>query len=306
MEPNQVSVSALISAYSRGYHAAHDEPKIFDDFLALQLFTSDETAMFQRNLAEALKFFDPERAALCSDEASALGWFVRLQGGPITLSRSRYVENCLNVAVLEGVRQYIILGAGMDTFAFRRLDLMRQLQVFEVDHPGTQANKRERLARLRWEIPPQLTFVPLDFNHASLSAVLRQTRFDPQALTMVSWLGVTYYLSRNAVVGTLRELAALAPAGSTVIFDYMDRDAFAPERAATRALRQQAAMRQSGEPMQTGFDPATLPSELADVGLQLCEDLGPAEIEARFFAGRDDGFHAFEHVHFARAQVISE
>jgi methyltransferase (TIGR00027 family) len=306
MEPNQVSVSALIGAYSRGYHAAHDEPKIFDDFLALQLFTPDETAMFERNLAEALKFFDPARAALCSDVASAIAWFVRLQGGPITLSRSRYVEDRLDSAVLEGVKQYVILGAGMDTFAFRRPELMRQLQVVEVDHPGTQHNKRERLARLRWEIPSQLTFVALDFNHASLSAALRQTRFDPQALTMVSWLGVTYYLSRKAVFGTLRELAALAPAGSIVIFDYMDLDAFVPERAAPRALRQQAATRQSGEPMQTGFDPATLAVELAAVGLQLCEDLGPAEIEARFFAGRADGFHAFEHVHFAAAEVVSD
>jgi O-methyltransferase involved in polyketide biosynthesis len=143
----------------------------------------------------------------------------------------------------------------------------------------------------------------LDFNHASLSAALRQTRFDPQVLTMVSWLGVTYYLSRKAVFGTLREIAALAPAGSTVIFDYMDSAAFVPERAATRALRQQAATRQSGEPMQTGFDPTTLAGELSDVGLRLCEDLEPAEIEVRFFAGRADGFHAFEHVHFARAQV---
>lgn len=108
MEENQVSLTALISAYARAYHAMHDSPKIFHDFLAYHLFTDEEFTNLGRNLAEALKFFDPERAASCPDQASALAWVMRTQSSPIILSRARYTEDCLETAVEQGVQQYVI------------------------------------------------------------------------------------------------------------------------------------------------------------------------------------------------------
>src|SRR5438552_1080966 len=108
MEPEQVSVSARIAAFVRAYHATHDDPKIFDDNLAIQLFTPEDLAMFSTNLARALQFFDPERAAQCPDQPSALAAFIRAQSGPITLSRARYAEDALEAAIAQGARQYVI------------------------------------------------------------------------------------------------------------------------------------------------------------------------------------------------------
>ncbi|BCU81654.1 putative S-adenosyl-L-methionine-dependent methyltransferase YktD [Polycladomyces abyssicola] len=303
MEENQVSLTALISAYARAYHAMYDSPKIFNDFLAYHLFTDEEFTNMGRNLAGALKFFDPERAASCPDQETALAWVMRTQSTPITLSRARYTEDSLETAVKQGVQQYVILGAGMDTFAFRRPEMLRQLQVFEVDHPATQALKRHRLSRLGWEYPAQLHFVPVDFTKESLVTALKRSSYDQHTLSFFSWLGVTYYLTRDVVFDTLRSLTDIAPVGSTIIFDYLDTDAFVPERAAKRVQRMQEIVRRAGEPMKTGFDPSTLAADLASIGLHLHENLGPSDIEARYFQGRTDGYHAFEHVHFAWAVI---
>jgi methyltransferase (TIGR00027 family) len=298
-----LSFTALLTAYARAYHATHDELKIFDDFLAHHLFTEEERTYFGQGLAESLKFLDPERAAACPDQATALAWYMRLQGGPVTLSRSRYTEDSLETAVRQGVRQYVILGAGLDTFAFRRPEMLKQLQVFEIDHPATQAFKRQRLSKLGWEIPAQLHWVPVDFAKENLATALDRSAYDPQALSFFSWLGVTYYLTRDVVFATLQAIADSTPAGSTVMFDYFDTDAFVPEKAATRMQRMQAIVRGVGEPIQTGFDPSTLAADLASLGLRLHENLSPSDIEGRYFQGRTDGYHAFQHAHFARAGV---
>ncbi len=303
MEEGKASLTALLTAYARAYHATHDAPKIFDDFLAARWYTEGERAYLEHNLAASLQLLDPERAAACPDEATALAWYMRLQGGPITLSRSRYTEDSLETAVRQGVRQYVILGAGLDTFAFRRPELLRQLCVFEIDHPATQAFKRQRLAELGWAIPAQLYFVPVDFAQENLAEALKRSVYDRRAASFFSWLGVTYYLTRDVVFATLRAITEVAAAGSTIMFDYFDTDAFVPERAATRMQRMQAIVRQAGEPIQMGFDPSTLAGDLAALGLRLHEDLGPSDIERRYFQGRTDGYRAFEHVHFAWAVV---
>jgi methyltransferase (TIGR00027 family) len=303
MQANRPSLTALMNTYIRAYHAMHDTPKIFDDFLAYPLLTEEEHTFLGQNLAESLKFFDPERAAECPDQATALAWVIRLQSGPIILTRAHYTEERLETAIKQGVRQYVILGAGMDTFAFRQPELVRQLQVFEVDHPVTQAFKRQRLAELGWAHPPQLHFLPVDFTKENLAAALERAAFDPRTLSFFSWLGVTYYLSREVVFATLRAIADVAPVGSNIVFDYMDADAFVPERAAKPVQLMHEIVRFAGEPMKAGFDPSALAADLARVGLHLHETLSPADIERRYFQGRTDGFHAFEHVHFASAAV---
>ena len=122
-------------------------------------------------------------------------------------------------------------------------------------------------------------------------------------MSFFSWLGVTYYLTRAVVFDTLRAVAAVAPAGSVIVFDYMDADAFRPGRAARRVQLLQAIARQVGEPMQAGFDPIELAADLDRAGFRLEENLDPAAIEARYFQQRADEYHAFEHVHFAGATV---
>lgn len=296
MQERQAGITALVTAYARAYHATHDAPLIFDDFMADRLYTPEERASFNHHLAASVAAVDPDLAVMQPDEATALAAVMQLLHAPVTLSRSRYAEESLEAS---GATQYVILGAGFDTFAFRRPDLLARLDVFEVDHPVTQAMKRQRTAG--WETPPRLHFVPVDFRQDDFRAALPQAGFDPDRPTFVSWLGVTYYLPRETVIGTLAAIQQIAPPGSEMVFDYMDADAFIPEKTARRMQIMQAGARMVGEPMQTGFDPAALAGDLEAVGFALAENLAPADIQARYFAGRDDRYRAFEHVHFARA-----
>jgi methyltransferase (TIGR00027 family) len=304
MEAKPVSRTAMGTAFMRAYHAAHDHPKIFDDFLAQHMITEEELRESEARHLKAFEKFDPERAASYADRRLALATWMQSAGAPaIVLGRARYNEDNLEQAVRAGVKQYVILGAGMDTFAFRRPDLVEQLSVFEVDQPATQAHKRQRLLRLGREQPERLHFIPVDFSREDLAATLRRSSYDPQAPSFFSWLGVTYYLTREALLGTFAAIAEVAPPGSSVIFDYLDTEAFVPERAARRVSIMVEIVKKVGEPMITGFEPSALAEDLAGVGLRLIEDLGPDEIQTRFFAERTDGYQACEHAHFAWAVV---
>jgi methyltransferase (TIGR00027 family) len=303
MPENQVSITALITAFARAYHSKYDSPKIFDDFLAPKLFTPEEQAYFGQNLAKSLEFFDPEFAASCPDQVTALARVMQIQNAPVTLSRSRYTEDSLETAVKQGVQQYVILGAGLETFAFRRPEMVKQLRIFEVDHPATQNYKKQRIAQLGWNIPEQLHFVPVDFSKDNPATALRESGYDPRKSSFFSWLGVTIYLTRQAVLDTLQAIAGMAPAGSIVIFDYLDTDAFIPERTEKSIQLMQEMVRRAGEPIKTGFDPETLARELATLGLHLEENLEPSVIEAHYFKGRTDDYHAKAHFHFGRAIV---
>ncbi|MFC4075945.1 class I SAM-dependent methyltransferase [Salinithrix halophila] len=299
MKENQVSLTAIMTAYLRAYHATNDAPKIFDDFLAERLIPEERRALIEQGFSHALLMNDSERNAASSDQTTnALPHLLQAMGLPHVLSRSRYTEDTLEQAVKQGVEQYVILGAGMDTFAFRRPDLLSQIQVFEVDHPATQAFKRERLAELAWETPSNLYFVPVDFTKESLADALQGTSYDRQIKSFFSWLGVTMYLTRSEVFATLRSITKVAPVSSTVIFDY-----FVPEVTASPLKERQEALRKIGEPLQTTFDPSTLAFELESLGLRLHEDVSPSDIQERYFQSRTDGYCASKHVRFARAVV---
>lgn len=294
MEVNQVSRSALVNAYARGYHAEYDNPKIFNDFLSYRILTEEE-----RDSIEQM-FLAHTPISLFPDKASALAWFMQIfAGNPICLSRARFTEDRLEDAVKKGVKQYVILGAGMDTFAFRRPDLLKQIQVFEVDHPATQVFKRQRINELGWDQLSQLKFIPMDFTKDNLFEELRRSSFDLHAPTFFSWLGVTYYLPNDIVFATFRLIADSTSKGNMIVFDYLDKEAFIPEKAAPRVQILLRSVKQEGEPMKAGFDPLTLSDNLARLGLHLHEDLSPWDIQMRYFMGRSDHYRAAEHTHLA-------
>jgi methyltransferase (TIGR00027 family) len=226
-----------------------------------------------------------------------------LASAATVLSRARYAEEALAKAVGQGVRQYVILGAGMDTFAFRCRHMLERLEVFEIDHPATQAYKRSRIAGLGWEIPAQLHLVSLDFTKDDLDKALKRAPYDPRALTFFSWLGVTYYLSRDAVFDTLRAVVGISPRGSTVVFDYLHPDMYSTGKTAERVKALMDSVQSLGEPLKTGFDPSTLDSDLAGIGLGLQENLTPSDIQQLYFEGRADGYRASQYIHFALAEV---
>jgi methyltransferase (TIGR00027 family) len=197
--------------------------------------------------------------------------------------RNRYAEDKLAEAVSRGVQQYVLLGAGLDTFAHRNPHA--GLRVFEVDHPETQKWKRQLLITNQLPHPAQLRYVPVDFERQSLAEQLERSGLDRAAPTVFAWLGVVIYLTHSAFRATL-DLIATFPAGSGVVMDYaLPNDALPPEELATRDLLA-TRVASIGEPFQLFFTPAEIAAELA--AFSCVEDLGPTELNARYFAHRTD------------------
>jgi len=305
MREDQISRTALFTAFSRGYHDSNDYPLIFSDPLAFSLLSTDEQSSIKALLLASLSSANPCAAAAFADPRSALRWMMQSgAAASILLSRAQYAEECLEQSMESGVCQYVMLGAGLDSFAYRRPELAEKLVLFEIDHPATQAHKRQRLTELGWSQPANLHYVPVDFNNQRLSVRLGESFFDPRVPTFFSWLGVTYYLPRQVVLATLGEITRVAPSSSSIVFDYLAKEAFEPEKCAPRVQRMLNHVESLGEPMQTGIDPQTLAAELATTGFELQENLCPWDIHNRWFMGRTDHYRACEHAYFAHARIV--
>jgi methyltransferase (TIGR00027 family) len=199
------------------------------------------------------------------------------------VARSRYAEDNLARAVSQGVTQYVLLGAGLDTFAHR--NPYPHLRVFEVDHPATQQWKRELLQTGRLPAPANLTYVPVDFECQSLPEQLRSAGFDPRAPAFFAWLGVVPYLTLEAFRCTINFITA-QPHGSGVVLDYSQPRSALPflERLAHDSLASRVQL--AGEPFQLFFTPSEIAAELTSLPNR--EDLGSDEINTRYFANRSD------------------
>jgi methyltransferase (TIGR00027 family) len=300
MEVDRHSWTAVMAAAIRAYHAAEPGPRIFEDTLADLLLTRDERQTYERVVSESLRRLDPALADKYSDPTGIMYHGMRAGAGPaLILSRARYVEEALGRAVDGGVQQYVIVGAGLDTFALRWREPADRLQVFEIDHPATQAFKRERLRHASLAEPAHLHFVPADLERESVSDALARTAHEPTRTSFFAWPGVTMYLTRDAIMATLRSVRSASSIGSELVFDYFEPQAFAVDAPLrVRSTVQRAG--QQGEPMLSGFDSSRLPSDLKSVGFRLVEDLGPSEIQGSLLNGAD-GFCAGEYWHLARA-----
>jgi methyltransferase (TIGR00027 family) len=263
------SHTAYRVAVSRAAHQLLDEPRVLEDRIALAIVGAAAVAGIR---AAPLRFRVPPARHLRA----------------FLVARSRVAEEALEQALRRGVRQYVVLGAGLDTFAYRNPYPAADLRVFEVDHPATQAWKRRQLEAAGIAPPESLRFVPVDFESELLQERLASGGFRADAPAFFSWLGVSMYLTRQAVLGTLGYVASL-PRGSGIVFDYALPPASMSlvRRLAMRALLQRVAA--AGEPWKTFFEPRELTRELQALGFALLEDLGPEELNARFFRDRTDG-----------------
>ena len=251
MESGKPSVTAYSAAVYRAAHQLVDGGRILTDPIAVRIVGGQQT--------EILHGQDVPVRRLMRHFVAA---------------RSRFAEDHLARAYRNGVRQLVILGAGLDTFAYR--NPYEDLRVFEVDFPSTQAWKRERLTESGIEIPPTVTYVPVDFEHQTLASELV---LNPGP-AFFAWLGVVPYLTRAAFDTTIDYVAARA--GNEVVFDYADPpESLTPQR---QALHDERASRVSrlGEPWRTYFDPSELAAALTAKGLTEIEDLGPAQQAARY------------------------
>jgi methyltransferase (TIGR00027 family) len=202
-------------------------------------------------------------------------------------ARSRFSEDTLAACVGRGVRQVVVLGAGLDTFSLRNPHAGQGVRVFEVDYPATQAWKRERLKQAGLAIPPSLTFAPVDFERQSLADGLNAAGFQAELPAFFQWLGVTPYLTRQAITTTLDFVAHLPE--SEVVFDYaIPFDHFPPDRRAeVMAIAESAAAR--GEPWLSLFDPAEMSALLQGRRFAETEDLSRAEVADLYYGDLKQG-----------------
>jgi methyltransferase (TIGR00027 family) len=259
MQAKQPSRTALGAAIHRAAHQVLERGRIFTDPLALRILGVD---------ADTLTREDRQHPT-------------RRRFRIFIAVRTRFAEDALAAAVERGVRQLVILGAGLDTYAYRGACRDR-LRIFEVDHPATQAWKRQRLADAAIPLPPCLTFAPIDFERETLAKGLEDAGFNPAEQTFFTWLGVVPYLTEEAVWSTLTFIANL-PNGAHVVFDYSDPPASLPAEGRASHERSAARVAKVGEAWLSYFAADELRNRLLDIGFADVEDLGPRQIAVRYF-----------------------
>jgi len=289
MRSRQGSRTAEAAAAARAHHHRHDAPRVFEDPYALKLTSPAWRRVIESPLLDRLVF-------------RLLFRKLRPVGAQV-LARSRYAEDRLAEAVARGVGQYVIVGAGFDSFALRRRDLADRLRIFELDHPATQAGKRDRLARLHLDLPPNLTFVPIDFEHDELDEALARSRYAADLPAFYSWLGTIAYLPVAATLRTLQSISTFAAPGSEIVFDYLvpTTTLSEPDRRVVEAVQRFAERR--GEPIVGAFAPEDLHEEVGRLGFEVVEDLSGRAQHERYFAGRRDGLSPMPASHCAHLRL---
>ena len=267
MQTGRASRTAYGVAYRRAVHQLLDPPPVLQDPIAIPILGPGFHTRFEE---------DRERQQ--HPYARTFRAFMAV--------RSRYAEDNLAAASTAGATQYVVLGAGLDTFAYR--NPFPALRVFEVDFPATQIWKRELLHQAAISEPANLTYAPLDFEHHTLAEGLAEAGFNTHQPAFFCWLGVVPYLTLRAFRATIDFIASL-PQGSGVTFDYaLAESELSPARQRARQLLA-ARVAALGEPFQLFFRSEQLDNELKSAGLQRIEQLDTIDVNTRYFANRTDG-----------------
>ncbi|WP_067713620.1 class I SAM-dependent methyltransferase [Nocardia yamanashiensis] len=265
------SRTAMFAAVSRGlFRLETASPWVLDDVLALVL-----VGPVWQELRDRFEPLFP-------------GWVVR-EARAAVCTRSRYAEDRL---VAGGFTQYVILGAGLDSFAWRRPDLLGPMTVFEVDHPASQAWKIERVSELGLPLSASQVFVPVDFEAGTVQEALGAAGFDWAQPAMFCWTGVAPYLTARAIESTLQMIAAAAP-GSEVVFSYLAEDAALDDAGAEYAHIYRPIAASVGEPLQPGWPVTEIESLVARCGLKVVDHPTRADLQQRYFADRTDGLRPY-------------
>lgn len=296
------SMTAKMCSFARAYHSNRARQKIFDDYLAYDMMGKEEyeeVGMILQNT------FGITQTVSQSDFSGRLTYpLIDHYLTPILLSRIAYAEAELEkFAQKYGKCQYVICGAGMDTFAFRNPN--SKIRIFELDHPDTQRYKLEKIQRLEWIIPKNVQYVPIDFSKHDLVEILKNSGFDPKIPSYFAILGVTYYLTLPVFEETLQKISALSVPGNKIVFDYPDESTF-HQNAVERVRLLTQATESVGEPMKQGLAFEDVKAALGRHQFSVETHLNPERIQAAYFANRMDGQRAYENVHLILANRMEE
>lgn len=279
MRDAEPSGTARFVAIRRAAHQLLDDPAVFVDPLALSIIGPEARDALKTNPSHfEQEFYAPYLRAFLA-------------------VRSRVAEDALAAAIAAGTDQYVLLGAGLDTYAYREGPRHPRLRIFEVDHPATQAWKRQLLVTAVIPRPPNLTFVPVDFERQDLHNELRTAGFDDTRPAFFSWLGCTMYLTAATVWQTLAIIAAATRSGGGLVLDYgIPPSRLSPVEQAVIKQRT-ARLAEIGEPWKSNLAPERLAQGLRELGFDRLEDLGPEELNPRYFADRRDGLRVGRTAH---------
>jgi methyltransferase (TIGR00027 family) len=282
IETGKPSWSARWVAELRAVHQLLDDPIIFNDPMALSILGPCAEAHIRNDLSQ---FNDPITQSI--------------RAGLVV--RSRLAEDKLRQSMEFGVKQYVVLGAGLDTFSLRNSHHGKELQVYEVDHPSTQNWKKSILAEAYIDVPKSVIFVAVDFETKTLEKELQKSGFRTDQPTYFSWLGVTVYLSTEAIFETLKFVASL-PKGSGITFDYRVPPSLLSPMEIAIGEHIAKFITEQGEPWKTSFDPTSLQQKLQRIGFHKTEDFGSDELNARYLAKRKDGLQTRMGFHLIYAE----
>ena len=303
MNPHEASRTALVTSLMRALHSRHDPAPLIDDDWGDRLVPDAvREALCQR---VAANFPEAAKADAAAASAAVLSQSLRSNAAYAdVITRARYTEDALAAAVERGVTQYVIIGAGFDSFAYRKPDWAAELRVYEIDHPATQKMKMERLIACGVDPSKWVEFISADLSAEALNSALQRSSFQLAKPTFFAWLGVTMYLNQAANLSALKAIAKCAPAGSDLVFNYVDQSVLDSNAAAPEAFRKlKAAVSSAGEAFLSGFDPKVLAEQLQGVGLLLIEDLNGNQMLDKFDAAGSNGLLAASGAHIAHAKV---
>ena len=294
MIETQESITAKLCSFARACHSNTARKKIFDDYLAYDLMGKQEFEKighliqndFDLNHTDDNEDFERERIF------RGLNRYI----APIPLSRIAFAEEkLLEFAEKYKECQYVICGAGMDTFAFRNDN--PNIKIFELDHPDTGRYKRERIKELEWNIPKNLIFVPIDFSKDDMNEELLKAEFNPNIPSFFAILGVSYYLTLHVFEQTIKKISELCLTNVKIVFDYPDETTL-KEKSAERVHTLANITERLGEKMLHGYSFAEVNYVLDKYGFEIEEHETPQLIQKHYFEDRDDGIRAFENINF--------
>jgi methyltransferase (TIGR00027 family) len=298
------SRTALATSLMRALHSRRDPSPILDDPWGDRLVPkSVRDGMSERILAR----MDPDaRAAAMRAPGSLVDDFLLANSAyPGVVLRSRYTEDALREAINSGTRQYVLIGAGFDSFALRRPAFAGNLEIFEIDHPATQTLKIQRIGECGIALPPSVHFIAADLASETLSAALARSSFRSDQPAFFSWLGVTVYLTREANLATFRAVATSSAPGSELVFSYVDQIEFAAGGTRSPDSENAKAVATMGEPYISGFDPNEIATNLGQAGLELVEDLDGRQMSERYARAGASPLRPPSTMHIARARVAA-
>ena len=293
----QESITAKLCSFARAYHSNVGRKKIFDDYLAYDLMGKQEFEKighliqndFDLNNTDDNEDFEKERIF------RGLNRYI----APIPLSRIAFAEEkLLEFAEKYKECQYVICGAGMDSFAFRNDN--SNIKIFELDHPDTGRYKRERIRKLEWNIPEDLTFVPIDFSKDDMGQKLLEAGFDPDIPSFFAILGVSYYLTLDVFEQTIGKIGELGRSAVSIVFDYPDETTL-QSRNSERVKTLAGITEKLGEKMLHGYSFREIYTVLDSHNFEIEEHETPQMIQEHFFQDRDDDIRAFENINFILA-----